>query len=150
MNLQPMLTERGIDFELHAHAPTLTPPAGCEEPVSGVAVAKPVIVKGASAYTMCVLPARARVDLTQVAQVLHDPEVRLATEAEKSKLFPGCELGAEPPMGALFGMNTLMDERLCDDDRLVMSTGRRTESVTLRRADWQRLCEPVVAPIAEG
>jgi len=113
-------------------------------------VAKPVVVKGPSGFAMCVLPAPKQLDLKRAAEVLGEPELRLATEAEMSELFPDCEVGAEPPVGALFGLKTVMDQRLKEDEFLVMQAGSHTEAIKLRRADWERLCDPLVAPIAAG
>ena len=89
-----------------------------------------------------------RVDLKRVAEVLHEPEVRLAGESEMAELFPECEVGAEPPVGTLFGMQTIMDVQLEQDEFLVMQAGTHTDAVKLRRAEWQQLCQPIVAPIA--
>ncbi|GAG49237.1 unnamed protein product [marine sediment metagenome] len=80
--------------------------------------------------------------------MLHEKEVRLASEPEMAELFPDCELGAEPPVGSLFGMKTIMDTRLEDDSFLIMQAGSHTESIRLRREDWQCVCEPLVASIA--
>jgi Ala-tRNA(Pro) deacylase len=151
MKLEAFLQERGIGYEKHAHplAYTAQELANAEH-VSGYLVAKPVVVKGAAGYTMCVLAAPKRVDLKRVADVLGEPSVRLASESEMTSLFPDCEIGAEPPVGALFGMKTIMDVQLKQDEYLVMQAGTHTDAVKLRRADWERLCAPVVAAIAAG
>ena len=67
-----------------------------------------------------------------------------------AELFPDCELGAEPPVGAMFGMKTVMDKQLMDDDVLVMQAGTHTEAIEMSRADWERICNPIVAPITTG
>ena len=118
------------------------------EHVSGYQVAKPVVVKCAAGFTMCAVAAPKQVDLKRVAAVLQEKDVRLADEAEMAALFPDCEVGAEPPVGALFGLKTVMDDRLKDDEFVVMQAGTHREAVKIRREDWERLCQPVVAPIA--
>ena len=151
MTLEQILEQRGIGFEKRLHQATYTSQAlAAEEHVSGYDVAKPVVVKGSEGFTMCVLPACAHVDLSRVAQVLHEKSVRLATEAEMAELFTDCELGAEPPVGTLFGMKTIMDETLRDDEFVTMQSGRHTESIKVRRADWEKVCEPTVARIAQA
>ncbi len=149
MKVESFLEERGIDYGKHCHPTTYTAQGLAHaEHVSGYVVAKPVIVKSASEFAMCVLPAPKHVDLKRVADVLNEPQVRLAAESEMAELFTDCELGAEPPIGALFGLKTIMDERLHEDEFLVMQAGTHTESIRMRRDDWVRLCDPVVAPIA--
>ena len=151
MKLESFLQERGIGYEKHKHTTTYTAQALAQaEQVSGYMVAKPVIVKGSSGFAMCVLPAPKQLDLKRAAEVLGEPELRLATEAEMSELFPDCEVGAEPPVGTLFGLKTVMDQRLKEDEFLVMQAGAHTEAIKLRREDWERLCDPLVAPIAAG
>ena len=151
MTLEQVLEERGIGYEKHRHQAAYTSQRlASEEHVSGYDVAKPVVVKGGGGFTMCVLPACAHLDLARVAQVLHEKTIRLATEAEMAELFTDCELGAEPPVGKLFGMKTIMDEALRDDEYVTMQSGRHTESIKVRRADWEKVCEPTVARIAQA
>jgi Ala-tRNA(Pro) deacylase len=148
MKLDTFLTDQGIGYEKHTHPVTYTSQHLANvEHVSGYMVAKPVVVKGPSGYAMCAVPAPKHVDLDLVAEVLDEPEVRLASEAEMADLFPDCELGAEPPIGALFGIPTLMDTRLQEDEYLVLQAGTHTESIKIRRADWERVCTPRVASI---
>lgn len=149
MRLESLLDERGINYERHSHAKAFTAQGLAHaEHVSGYMVAKPVVVNDGNAFTMCVLPAPKHVDLDRVASALSAKKVRLATETEMADLFPDCELGAEPPVGNLFGLRTVMDEQLLDDAFLIMQAGTHTESVKVRRQDWQALCDPLVAPIA--
>ncbi|MHC4696682.1 MAG: aminoacyl-tRNA deacylase [Planctomycetota bacterium] len=148
MKLESLLKERGIDYMKHTHVTTYTAQGlAHEEHVSGYMVAKPVVVKGAADFAMCVLPAPAHLDLKRVAEVMGESEVRLATEAEMAELFQDCELGAEPPVGSLFGMRTFVDARLKEDEFLIMQAGTHTESIELRREDWEKLCDPVAAAI---
>jgi Ala-tRNA(Pro) deacylase len=148
MKLELFLQDQGVQFEKHRHATTYTSQGLAHaEHVSGYMVAKPVIVKGDSGFSMCVLPAPKQLDLHRAAEVLHE-DVRLATESEMAKLFPDCELGAEPPVGALFDMPTVMDTHLKDDEYLVMQANTHTEAIKMRRADWEKVCHPKVASIA--
>jgi len=149
MTIETLLRERGVEYETHTHETTYTAQRLADaEHVSGYMVAKPVVVKSKGGFVMCVLPAPKRLDLKRVAEALADPDVQLATESEMAEIFTECELGAEPPVGVLFGLKTIMDEQLKADDYLVMQAGKHTEAIKIRRADWESLCNPVVAPIA--
>lgn len=148
MDLGTYLEERGVGFERHMHPITYTAQALANvEHVTGYMVAKPVVVKGTRGFAMCVVPAPRHVDPQRVADALGDQGVRLATEAEMSQLFPDCELGAEPPIGALFGLPTIMDARLREDEYLVMQAGTHRHSIKLRRADYERVARPMTAAI---
>jgi len=148
MKLETFLQESGIGYERHSHPTTYTSQALAHaEHVSGHMVAKPVIVKSGTGFVMCVIPAPAHLDLKRVAAALNEGEVALAREAEMADLFPECELGAEPPIGPMFNMTTIMDSRLKSDEFLVMQAGKHTEAIKIRRPDWERVCRPQVAPI---
>jgi Ala-tRNA(Pro) deacylase len=98
---------------------------------------------------MCVIPAPKHINLPQVADLLGEDSIELASETEMAEIFKDCELGAEPPLGSLFGLPTVMDSSLQDDEYLVMQAGTHNESVKMRRADWENLCDPIVARISE-
>jgi Ala-tRNA(Pro) deacylase len=148
MKLESFLQEQGVGYEKHSHSITYTAQQLAQaEHVPGGAVAKPVIVKGSTGFAMCVLPAPKHLDPRLVAEALHEPVVRLATEDEMVRLFPDCEVGAEPPVGPLFGLPTVMDTELRDGDYLVMQAGTHTASIRMRRDDWERVCRPRIAPI---
>jgi prolyl-tRNA editing enzyme YbaK/EbsC (Cys-tRNA(Pro) deacylase) len=53
-------------------------------------------------------------------------------------------------VGSLFGMKTIMDTNLKDDEFLVMQAGTHTEAIKMRREDWERCCEPTEAQIASS
>lgn len=148
MKLDTFLQQQGVGFEKHAHPVTYTSQQLAQaEHVPGYVVAKPVIVKGASRFVMCVLAAPKHLDLLRTAEVLRERELRLASEAEMAQLFPDSELGAEPPVGALFGLPTVMDQKLRDNEYLVMQSGAHNEAIRMRRADFERVCRPQVAAI---
>ncbi|MEW6251535.1 MAG: YbaK/EbsC family protein [Planctomycetota bacterium] len=149
MKLEPFLQQQGVPFEKHAHSVVYTSQQLAQaEHVPGYVVAKPVIVKRATGFAMCVLAAPQHLDLRRAAEALHEPEVRLATEAEMAPLFPDSELGAEPPVGTLFGLPTIMDQTLKDNEYLVMQSGAHTQAIRMRREDWERVCQPQVAALA--
>ncbi len=151
MQIETFLKQQGVEYEKHTHPTTYTAQGLAHaEHVSGYTVAKPVIVKEASGFAMCVLPAPKHLDRKRAARVFNDPDVRLATELEMIDLFPGCELGAEPPIGPMFGMKTIIDSRLHDGEYVIMQAGTHRESIRVRREDWERACNATVAPIAQA
>ena len=71
-------------------------------------------------------------------------EIRLANEEELACLCADCELGAEPPIGWLFGLPTFMDESLFDDGQVTFQAGNHREAVTMSFMDYYRLAKPCV------
>lgn len=146
MNLREYLDEQGVRYELSRHVPTYTSQElAAAEHVPGKQVIKPVVVRADGEYLMCALPASHRVDLGELRDQLHADEIRLADEATLLRLFPGCELGAEPPIGRLFGLPTLMDESLTRDDRVTFQAGSHQEAVTMTLAEYRRVAQPEIA-----
>jgi Ala-tRNA(Pro) deacylase len=148
-SVETFLKDNQIPYEKHTHATAYTAQGLAQaEHVSGYMVAKPVIVRTGSGFTMCVLTAPQHLDRKRVADVLRESDVRLATEQEMTGLFPGCELGAEPPIGAMFGLRTIADQRIKKDEYLVMQAGTHRDSIRVRREDWEKACHPIMANIA--
>ena len=71
--------------------------------------------------------------------------VDLADEEAMRQIFGDCELGAEPPIGRLYGIPTLMDESLFADDRVTFQAGTHCDAITMSLADYRRVAQPEVA-----
>ena len=106
-----------------------------------------MVVCAGDEYVLLVLPASHRVDLERIEQILNT-DVRMVTESEMKSLFPDCEVGAEPPFGSQFGLRTLVDEHLAQQERIAIRAGSHTEVVLLDYADYARLERPAVARFA--
>jgi Ala-tRNA(Pro) deacylase len=91
---------------------------------------------------MAVLPAPLHVDLRQLREMTGATSVELATESEFKSLFPECELGAMPPFGRLYGMETYVARRLTEDEYIAFNAGTHTELIRMRFRDFERLAEP--------
>ena len=71
-------------------------------------------------------------------------ECILADERELATLFGDCALGAEPPFGNLYGMTTIMDESLQDDDYIVFQAGTHEEAVRIAMSDYKAMVQPKI------
>lgn len=145
MRVMEFLDNAGANYETLSHAPVFSSQGlAAIEHEPGKYVAKPVIVKADDRYIMCVLPAPRKVDLGRLKDQLDAASVTLADEDEIGKLFPDCELGAEPPFGNLYDLPTVMDQTLEQDDHIVFQAGTHGEALRLSMADYRRLVEPKV------
>ena len=68
--------------------------------------------------------------------------MELATEQEFATLFPGCELGAMPPFGNLYGLDTYVTKSLADDEEIAFNAGTLTELVRMPYRDFERVVHP--------
>ena len=94
---------------------------------------------------LCALPASHRIDLQRLREQLNAQDVALADEVKLQQIFPDCELGAEPPIGRMYGIPTLMDLSLIHDDQVTFQAGTHTTSVTMSLRDFRRAADPEIA-----
>lgn len=145
MQITEFLDKSGVKYEVLEHRPVFSAQRLAQiEHEPGRFVAKPVIVKADGRFLMCVLPADAKIDLETLKGQLDAKSVELADEEDFAELFPDCEVGAEPPFGSLFHLETVMDKALEKDDHIVFRAGSHTKAVRLNMADYRKLAHPRV------
>lgn len=151
MNVREFLTKQGVDFEVIPHVDTYDAQHMAHEiHVSGHQVAKTVLVRanGGYRYFVALLPASSKIDFGLLGAVLGHSHVELATEVELAEHCPDCEVGALPPFGSFYGMQTIMDRSLQDHEWLVFEGNTHRESIRMRTADFIRLESPLIADFA--
>lgn len=107
--------------------------------VSGSRVAKSVLVEADGRRIIAVLPATEFVDRDRLAAAIGASRLRFLREDEFAGLFPGCELGAEPPFGSLYGLPVVVDRSLAVDEPLVLRAGSHEEALEMGFDDFARL-----------
>jgi Ala-tRNA(Pro) deacylase len=127
------LQQRGSAYELlpHRQAYTSTDEARALGIDAGE-VLKTLAVRTRPGYVLAVIPASRRLDLHLVRDALGDHQARLASEEELGRDFPGYQLGALPPLGALLGSQLFIDPEVLNHDIVVFAAGTQTESVRMR------------------
>jgi len=149
MEIGRYLSDHGVSFEWHEHAPAYTAQeVAAAEHVTGKMMAKAVLLRDDNGYVMCVLPASHKLDLTKVADIRQSNQIRLADENELAEMFPDAEVGAEPPFGDLYDMPMLVDVHLADRDDIVFQAGSHRRTIRMKYADYASLTHPRVADLA--
>ncbi|HEY3355779.1 MAG TPA: YbaK/EbsC family protein, partial [Polyangia bacterium] len=72
-----------------------------------------------------------------------------AREDELQRLCPDSELGAEPPLGNLYGMPVVMSRELAADQEITFNAGTPQDAVCIAEKDFERLTSPIVAEITQ-
>ena len=149
--VREFLDQERVAYQVVAHEKAFTAQGvAATLHVSGWTFAKTVILKTKDGrLVMAVLAGPHNVNL-KAARVVVGSEVDLAPEAEFAPKFPGCELGAEPPLGNLYGLPVYVDEALSKDPEIVFNAGTHTEAIRMTYADYERLVRPVVGRLASG
>jgi Ala-tRNA(Pro) deacylase len=114
----------------------------------GEEMAKTVIVKIDDQLAMAVLPASCRVDLALLRAGTGANTISLANETDFMDRFPGCETGAMPPFGNLYGMGVFVDESLTKDNEIAFNDGSHRELMRLAYEDFARLVQPAILRFA--
>jgi len=144
--LSEFLEGSGVRYEVRSHRRAFTAQeVAASEHVPGQEMAKVVIVRDGDGYLMAVLPAPYHVSLRRLGEATGRKGLRLATEAEFAGLFPGCEPGAMPPFGNLYGIPVWVDESLTEDDEIAFNAGNHEQTVHMAYGDFARLAQPRVA-----
>ncbi len=147
--LEEFLGSRGAKHDRIEHREAFTAQEeAAAAGVSGWSWAKVVIVKDREGLAMAVLPACCAVEMDRLKGVIGLGEIELASVEEILERFPGCELGAVPPFGGLFGVPTFVEEALVNQRDLVMPAGDHRSAIRIRAAEYLRLAEPRIGQFA--
>jgi len=106
--------------------------------ISADHIAKAVVVKDVSDYAIVVIPASNWLKMDYLRHEL-DRDLHLATEDDIAGLFDDCELGAVPPLGPAYGIETLLDESLTSVADVYFEAGDHELLVHLRGENFQAL-----------
>lgn len=112
--------------------------------IPGKELAKTVIVKVDGELAMAVLPASFMIDFTQLKKAIAAKKVSLAHEEDFSQHFSGCDIGAMPPFGNLYGLKVYVAESLTADEEIVFNAGSHTELIKLSYKDFEALVKPEI------
>jgi len=146
MTLQDYLDQLGIPYRISVHATAYTSQdLAAREHVPGKQVVKSVVVRVDGRLYLCALPATHRIDLERLREQLNATEVVIEEEHKLQEIFPDCELGAGPPIGKLYGLPTLMDLSLMQDEQVTFQAGNHTTAVTMSFRDYRRAADPEIA-----
>lgn len=149
ISLRQFLEQRGVAYEIIPHqrdysaqrtaADTFTP---------GREFAKCVMLWIDNYYALAVLPADHMIDFEALRDAIGAKEAGLTREDEIRRMFPDCEVGAEPPFGNLYDMPVYVAAQLADDELITFNAGTHEEAIRMRYADFELLAQPMVVDFA--
>jgi Ala-tRNA(Pro) deacylase len=139
--LESYLKEHRIDFTLvrHSHTKASMDTAQAAH-VPGGHLAKGVVVNQEGRYLLVVVPSDYHVHLGRLHEHLGEP-VGLATEADLAGLFPDCEPGAVPPIGAPYELRTLVDRHLMGLAEVFLESGDHEHLIRISGTQFADLVE---------
>lgn len=145
-NLVRFLRKKKIHFEIRKHPKAFSSEETAQAAhVPGTALVKTVIVNAVGKHVMAILPSNRTVDLFKLSEVLGKNDLYIETEKEFKDLFAGCEAGALPPFGSLYGMPCYIDQRLYSQDFLYINAGNHEEYLEVPADEFLRAVKGIAA-----
>jgi Ala-tRNA(Pro) deacylase len=149
MTIHQFLREARVPYAVVPHRPAFTAQEeAAVTHVPGRDFVKVVVCVVDGRAVQAVVPAPLVVDLQRLLELAGGNQIRVAAEDELPALFPGCEPGAIPPFGPLYGQPIFVDVRLAAEAQIVFNAGSYTEAIAMRWADFARSLRPVVGNFA--
>jgi Ala-tRNA(Pro) deacylase len=147
--IEELLRQHGIEFTVLRHEPVYTSQQAAA--VRGTPLAsggKALLCRADGRTVMLVIPADRRLASRAVCRAKGWRKLRFLSREEVFHQT-GLEPGAIPPFGSLFGVPTLCDWRLADNESINFNAGDHTISVSMRYADYLRAENPELGTFAE-
>jgi Ala-tRNA(Pro) deacylase len=149
--LKEFLDSSGVKYVTINHSPAYTAQEiAASAHVRGNELAKTVMVTLDGKMAMAVLPASRKVSTDLLRDTMGTENVQLASERAFSDMFPGCEIGAMPPFGNLYGIDVYVSPLLAEDEEIAFNAGSHTELIRLAYKDFERLVKPKIVALAYG
>lgn len=138
--LSSYLEQRGARYQLHAHEPSHSSAETARNAhVLPHALAKSVVLEDDAGCVMAVVPADRVVHLGHVSRMLGRHGLHLADEDRLATLFEDCDRGAVPPVGMAWGLETLVDDQLDDNDTVYMESGDHQSLLSMPHEQFHAL-----------
>jgi len=133
------LADREVPFEVVSHASSRTSlESALYAHVPASRLAKAVLVENGESYVLAVVPATRRLDCLALGEVL-DCDVFKADESDLPLLFRDCRPGAVPPIGAPYGVRTVVDRALDDEPDIYLESGDHQHLLHVSHAGFEKL-----------
>ncbi len=137
------LSEHQVNYQLIPHSKThCSRETASRAHVDEGHIAKAVVVKDEQGYAMVVVPADDWVKLHALQQELNR-DFSLASEAELKSLFADCKVGAIPPLGQAYQLETYFDEQLSSLAHVYFEAGDHENLVHIQGDDFHALFKGV-------
>lgn len=137
--LADYLRKADVQYDLMAHPGSRSSmETAAAVHIPGDKLAKSVILEDDGGYLMAVVPATHHVQLGNLSKTLKR-RLGLATERALAPLFSDCDPGALPPIGAAYGIETIIDDHLSHCEDVYFEAGTREELIHMEGKAFMQL-----------
>lgn len=139
------LKAQQIPYQMIEHAPAFTASEVAQSAhIKGDRLAKAVLLSADDQLVMAVIPASCQLEFGALKRELVVANLSLCPIARFSDMFPNCELGALPPFGNLYGMETWLASCFDRVEQIAFCAGSHSELIQMAYVDYLRLVKPHV------
>jgi len=139
--VEDFLDRHHLAHELVSHAPTGSSLESARAArIPPERVAKGVLLSAGGKYLLAVTRADCQLNLDELRRQLR-AEVELATQEDLDTVFNDCSLGAVPPLGPAYGIESVWDDELMKEPDLYFEFGDHTHLVHVRTRDYLALLD---------
>jgi len=147
-SIKKFLDEYDVEYVTVEHSKAYTAPRiASSAHISGKELAKTVIIKKDDQFAMAVLPADEKIDFNRFKAEVKADKVELATEKEFKDLFPDCEVGAMPPFGNIYDLETYISPHFKNQRHITFNAGNHLELIRMRYKTYEELVKPEIIPL---
>lgn len=137
--LEEYLRVRGVEYDLVPHGHTVSSSETAHAArLRGTYLAKGVVLTDGQGFLVAVIPATHHIQLAWLDRQL-GRMLGLATESDLGRLFPDCEVGAVPPVGLAYGVETVVDEALFGLPEVYLEAGDHQTLVRMSGRQFRAL-----------
>lgn len=139
MTVEDFLGRHHLAYEMVSHAPTDSSLDSARSAhVPPARVAKGVLLNADGKYVLAVTRADCHLNLGALRRQLQ-ADVGLATREDLEKVFDDCVLGAVPPLGPAYGIESIWDDELGKEPDLYFELGDHAHLIHMSTRDFLAL-----------
>ncbi len=143
------LWANGVKFRVVGRVPTfLTHYVDSTAHVPAETFAKTILAKTDHQYWLVVVSSDVDVNKIALRTALHAKQLDLLTDADLETLIPDCRVKGIAPFGALYGFPVVVEKSVAVQREIAFNPGSRTDFISMRFDDYERLVQPIVAEFA--
>jgi aspartyl-tRNA synthetase len=139
-----LLDDNSMEYKVMEHEPVHT----CEEAakVRGTQLSqgtKALILRADAKYIMAILPGNKELDIERLKKITQAKILELAN-AQQVKEVTNCNIGAVPPFGNLFSLETYADNAITQNETIAFNAGSNKKSLQMKVKDLFKLVKPKI------
>lgn len=138
-SVEEFLSCHAISYDILSHVPTQSlGQAASRLNISPYEFARAVVLQNDESICMAVLPLNYILDFSALHEITKH-KLKPVSVQTLGRIFPDCELGAIPPLGMAYGLETVVDNSLYNADHVIFEAGRHSSLVRIDHEGFLKL-----------